>query len=584
MPELINPALREAEFRRCKTDLLYFLENYWKVLTVGKGYGPFELWPYQREDATDFAEVHRYADLMLAGDDIPPDLVRKLRQIRLKARQLGWTTLATGGVFWSAFFHDNHPWLVAAQGQEDASVTLKTQIKRPYEHLPKWMRDRGPQVVRDGAEDFDFDNGSRIRVIPATASAGRGDAMFGVLLDEAAFQDGAADLFAAVDPMCYGPLFMFSTANGMGNFFHETWNDSQLSDSIWEGKFRSCFERPGRTDDWYAGQVLKYRNQPHLLYQEYPRTAEEAFAKSGKTALPVDRIEQSQSFYPPEAVYDMAKVIGMASDEYHVDWPTMFEQARVPQGTADLELHVWRHPEVVRDEHGRLAYVPNYVVAADVAEGLEHGDYSTIAVIDVTTMEVVATAKAHFPLSTFSYAIEAVGYWYHNALVGPERNNHGMVPLIQLQERMYPRMFRMDSLAQIKTGDRSPRYGWHTGNATKPKLVTDMAEWLGDGDLQIHDERFLAEARVFLSNGKGGYGANAPNHDDLIMGVGISLQLALDEGQVEPFYYDPDPGPPTMGEVLQPMMEPTDEGVALSVPIGQGEVQAPAKRTFRLLA
>ena len=577
--KLLNPVLREAEYRRCSRDLIYFLTEYWKVQTVGIGYGKFNLYPYQAEDAQDFQEVHDWARMLIewqAGGPTPDySKARKLRQIRLKARQLGWTTLATGAVFWSAFFHDNTPWLIAAQGQEDASITLKTQIKSPYKHLPVWMRRRGPQVDKDGAEDFSFDNGSRIRVIPSTSSSGRGDAMFGALLDEAAFAEQAAELFAAVDPMCYGPMFVFSTANGMGNFFHETYLDSQQSDSVWEGKFRSWRERPGRDADWYRQQELKYRNKIHLLYQEYPNSDSEAFSKSGRLALPVARLEKVQTFDPPSERFSIAEILAQMQqrgfqswDDYHA----MFESANLPVAKwGELpEIHVWARPDVVRDEHGRLAYTPNYVVGADVAEGLEHGDFNTIVVIDTNTNVVVATVKEHLSLSTFDLLLEALGYWYHTALVGPERNNHGMVPLVALQARHYPRLYRMDFMAQIKTADRSARYGWHTGSATKPKMVADMAEAFGDGLFSIRDERFLTEARTFLTTGKGGYSASTGNHDDLIMGVGIALQLALDVGQSPTIFYDAEPGPPTMGEVLQVQdYDAKPLGVALSGGIGQ---------------
>ena len=583
MPELINPLLIEGEFRRCGRDLLYFLEEYWKVQRIGVGYGKFELYDYQREDAADFEAVHRYADLLLAwnageSEEPPPyELVRKLRQIRLKARQLGWTTLATGAVFWSAFFHGNHPWLIAAQGQEDASITMTQQIKAPYGYLPKWMRDRGPQVIKDGAEDFNFDNGSRIRVIPTTPSAGRGDAMYGALLDEAAFAESAADLFAAVDPMCYGPMFVFSTANGMGNFFHETWEDSELSDSEWEGKFRPWWDRPGRDEEWYETQQRKYRNKPHLLYQEYPSTSVEAFSKSGRLGLPVERIEEMQSFTPPHWRYDAQQIIDEMVDPLPVDsWENLFKRALLEDGeTAEHEFHVWRRPNVVRDEHGRPVYTPNYVVSADVSEGLEDGDFDAVTVVDTNTRDVVGTLKSHLALPTFDSFLEAVGYWYYTALIGVERNNHGMVPLVALQKSHYPRLYRMDSLAQIRTADRTPRYGWHTGPSTKPKLVSEMGKFLGDAVYTIHDERFLYETKHFLSNGKGGYGATEGKHDDLIMSVGIGIQVAEDVGQSPAIFYDPEPGPPTFGEMFANTREVKPRGPSpLAAPIGQ---EAPAK-------
>jgi hypothetical protein len=297
-------------------------------------------------------------------------------------------------------------------------------------------------------------------------------------------------------------------------------------------------------------------------------------------ALPVERMEQCQSIREPLWRYDLGK-IAYADGSRTLE--QTFEDYLVPGGEMrDLELSVWQQPTIARNEHGQMEYVPNYVVGADVSEGLDHGDYSTIAVIDTNTMEVVATAKAHFPLQMFDLALEAVGRWYHLAMIGPERNNHGAVPINQLHLRGYERLYRMDSYAAIKTGDRTIRYGYHTNRATKPKLVSDLGEYLGDGALMIHDERFIHEARTFLSDGKGGYGASGTNHDDMVMGVGVALQLALDVGQSPTIFHDPAPGPPTMGQVLQVVPESEiKRGAGLAGRIGGTAQNAePARKSW----
>lgn len=553
---------REAEWRLCRKDPLYFLEKYWKIETVGVGYGDFKLREYQVEDARAMLDA-------MQGRALP-------RQVRLKARQIGWTTLACGMAMWDVLFHNNHPWIIASVGEDEAKDTLDTRLKIPYSYLPKWMRDRAPALIKETGEEMKFDNQSRILSIPSTSSAGRGKAVYGVLMDEAAFVENADELFAALDPMTYGPLFMFSTANGMGNFFHETWQESLQGDSEWGSAFRPWSAVPERDAEWHKRTQKKYRTRPYLFFQEYPATPEEAFLKSGNTALNMEAIRELD-FEPPLFRYDLALL-----NEDDPDWSRMVDAMLIPEGEErDLELWVWELPSTERDEHNRLVRQPNYVVGVDVAEGLDDGDYSAIAVEDVNAQQIVATMRAHVPVEDLGRYVAWIGYWYYVALVGVERNNMGLVPLQHLQQNGYPRLFRMDTIAQQKRGDRTPRYGYHTNKATKPKMVVDFNKLLRSQVLLLHDDRFLHEAGTFISDGKGGYGASSGNHDDLVMAVLIAHQLALDVGQYPPIWRDPEKGPLTIGDLIRLGLERQEAAEpVLAQPIGQGRFSESSVKSF----
>lgn len=570
------------EFKKCQADLVYFLENYWKVFTVGVGYGKFNLFDYQRETAIDFQAACEYADRRLANPSA--DLTEvSLRELDLKARQLGMTTVRAGSVFWSAYFHGNHPWLMLAQGQDDANKTMSMALKNPMNMLPSWMLDMGPQLLRETGEELEWANGSSIASLPSTSSAGRGRAAFGVILDENGFMAEPGDVYAAVEPMCYGPLYVFSTANGMGNFFHETWLDSQLSDSAWSSRFYPWNARPGRDKDWYDRTKRRYRGREHLFYQEYPSTPEEAFAKSGRTAFDIELVRETQEFPPPSDTYDLQLVRSAVDSGEDLD--TAFESARVLSGDApDFELRVWERPFVERDELGRVYIEPNYVLGVDVAEGLDHGDFSTISVRNANTSTTVATVKAHIPVFDLADYVESLAYWYYTALVGVERNNHGLLPLAQLQERHYPRLYRMESIAQIKSGDRTPRYGWNTTPASKPKMVNDFNRAIALEEVTFYDERLLAEMTTFLTNGKGGYGASYGNHDDLVMAELVAHQMELDVGAYPVIWYDPEPSAPTFADVFG-LAEDNDDayGTALAGAIGQEDRGERVREGFEML-
>jgi hypothetical protein len=185
--------------------------------------------------------------------------------------------------------------------------------------------------------------------------------------------------------------------------------------------------------------------------------------------------------------------------------------------------------------------MPNYVVAVDVAEGLPHGDRSSIVVVNANTMEEAATYRGYWEVEELGELVEWIARGYHEALILVERNNHGMLPLDYLRRHQYPRLYRMASLAAIQINDRTPRFGWITTGGSKPKLVVDLIKAIKDGQFAIHDDRFLQEAQTFISNGKGGYGASPGGWDDHVISHGIAWQGVMEVGQYPITWYDDSP-------------------------------------------
>lgn len=521
--------LRELVWRKCERDRLYFVENFWFILNAETfAWELFKLRDYQHEDGLWIVEAMRG---------------KRLRKLVLKARQIGWTTLATALTFHDAFFNQNHPWLIASQTEDDAKDTLRDRIKTPYGMLPLWMRERGPQVTDQNLERMSFDNGSWILSIPATSRAGRSKVVYGVLLDEFAFTGTEAEgLLGALDPLCYGPMVVFSTAFGMGNPFHTLWVESQKHDSEWDARFRPWNVVPNRSKEWYEREKRKYRGRLWQFYQEYPSNPEEAFAKTGRTALPVDLLRAEQEWTAPKWRVDLQLV--------DLEQPSFSKDALIDdEEEHDHELWIWERPTVERDEQGRAIREPNYVIACDVAEGLEHGDRTSITVMDANNWHTVATYLGFWPVEDLADLLFWLGELYHWALIGPERNNHGLVPIDRLRRLQYPRLYRMDFIGQIVSSDRTPRYGWHTNRATKPKMVNDFVKGLREGVLVLHDGRFLAESTTFISDGKGSYGASAGNHDDHVMSQLIAWQLCLDVGSYPTVFFDDSPFRLTFGHI-----------------------------------
>ncbi len=499
----------------CRVSKDFFFENYYYIPVVGKGAQLFKLRDYQRRIAAEIDESR-----LIIG---------------LKARQIGWTTIGVANALHDCLFNPEHPWLFVSRTEGAAQKMLEKAVYAYY-RLPAWMRGMLPKLESQTQSAIVFANGSRIESVPATGSTGRGDAVYGALLDECAFMEYAEDIWGAVEPLVYGPAMLFSTANGMGNFFHEIWLDSQHDESVWKGIFYPWDVVDTRDQDWYDHARASFRGREWLFFQEYPSNPEEAFAKSGRVAFAADIVDYCYQPIDPVAKYKW----NIGSE------PTLIDKDEA----ADIEVMIWKDPTVIRDEEGRPRWKPSYVVGADVAEGLDHGDFSYVTVFDANTGEQMASCKSAMPVSYLDGLILWLGEYYWTALVAVERNNAGILPIDRLyRDHWYPRLYRMDTFARFRTSDRTPQYGWRTDRATKPKMVNDFVFALSEGAVLLHDPEFVIEAQTFVSDGKGSYSATSNNHDDVIMGTLVAYQGVLDTPQYDNFWEDTNVLPPTHDEM-----------------------------------
>lgn len=518
-------AAQELLWRRATAEtadgFLTFFQHLWYVQVPRKGPQHPQARPFQR----------RVVEMLMEPSDHP------LLLAVLKARQIGFTTVMMAFAVWWSLTHSDSPWLLASRNEDAAKKNL-TRAAYGYRRLPVWFKARCPDVITDSTERLSWANESRIDSIPASAGSGRSDSVYGVLFDEAAHMDNPSELFASLDPLCYGPFIVFSSANGMGNWFHQIWQEGGLDDSAWRTLFCPWTEVDTRDQDWYTRTARKYRGQMWLFYQEYPSNEVEAFARSGRVAYGIDVLEPLNLRPPTWRV---------AWDGVNLDT----EHPLLPGAEADLELWVWEWPTILRGPDGRVSQPPNYTVFCDTAEGLERGDQTAIAVWNANTQALVATCLTRWPIEDLDDVLAAVGHWYHGALLIVERNNQGLVPIVGLQKKhRYPRMYRMPELGAIPVGDRTPRYGWITSRQSKPKMVHDFLKALREAAVDVPDRRWVMQANTFVADGKGGYAASENNHDDLMIAVIGGWQGVLDVGRYPVVWADATPQPPTWGDVL----------------------------------
>jgi hypothetical protein len=175
-------------------------------------------------------------------------------------------------------------------------------------------------------------------------------------------------------------------------------------------------------------------------------------------------------------------------------------------------LTVWREP-VARQA---------YCMGVDTAEGLAHGDYSCVQVLDVRSGEQVAVWHGHIPPDTLAHEVFRLALWYNDALTCVESNNHGLTTITQLRHLGHPNLFRKRTLNTSVTRV-SQEFGWKTTRTSKPLLIDDLGMALRSGELKIHDRYTVAELRTYVRNERGTMSGSP--HDDRVMALALANEM-----------------------------------------------------------
>lgn len=181
------------------------------------------------------------------------------------------------------------------------------------------------------------------------------------------------------------------------------------------------------------------------------------------------------------------------------------------------ELRVWFEPE-----DGK-----KYAIGADVAEGLEKGDYSCADVIDIATGQQVAQWHGHIAPDLFGHVIYALGIWYNKALVGVECNNHGLTTNVVLRDANYPNLYVQKAIDDGYSGDREQtRIGWMTTSKSKPYIIDQLSKDLREGTHGICCKETVQECQTYIVQPNGSYGAQDNCFDDRVMSYAIAKEMA----------------------------------------------------------
>jgi hypothetical protein len=440
--------------------------------------------------------------------------------------------------FWLTFFYPDRQVILISKTERESAKLLQ-KAKYGYRMLPEWMKMRGPLRTENTQSKMTWAHESGIESLPSASEPARGESVYLIVVDEIGFLPNSEEAYAAIEPVADagGRIIMLGTANGEGNLLHWLWTGAENGTNRYAHIFFP-WSAGDRDLAWY--EAKRQELPPWQLAQEYPSNPEEAFLRSGNPVFDVDALRAIVPIEPRAKGYLWTNADG--------------DREFVNNGGS---LKVWQFP--ARDAV--------YVIGADVAEGLEHGDYSCAFVLNASTRETVAIYHARVDSDLFGTDIIAeLGQWYNEALVGVESNNHGLTTLKALQNVHYRNIFRQHRHLQ-RFEPKTELLGWRTTISSKALAIDELNKEIRDGGITVPDAETIAELKTFVREGNGKM--HGSPYDDRVMAFAIACQMLKYAWLVE---YRPnvEPGPGTMGWLEKRMYR--SEG-RKRVPIGAHQLR-----------
>lgn len=248
------------EYVRCRDDIIYFAENYMKIVNLDEGFVTIKLYDYQK------------------------DLIRLVSDNRwslsLQSRQSAKTTTATIVLLHYILFNEFKTVGILAN-KKDTAVEVLSRIQLAYEALPQWLQ-HGVKTWNKGS--FELENGCKVIAAATSSSAIRGKSINFLYIDEVAFIENWETFFTSTFPTISSgkttKIFLTSTPNGL-NHWHSLCKNAKEGKNGYKFFEVGWQQVPGRDAKWKE-ETLAGMNYD---YQKFSQEYENEFLGSSGTLI-----------------------------------------------------------------------------------------------------------------------------------------------------------------------------------------------------------------------------------------------------------------------------------------------------------
>jgi hypothetical protein len=259
------------ELYKCSTDIVYFVSNYCKIITLDKGLQLFNPFEYQIRMLDTF-DKNRFI-------------------INLLPRQMGKSTVVAAYLLHYAMFNAEKTIGILAN-KAATSREILSRIQRMYEHLPMWMQ-LGVKEWNKGS--MILANDSRILAAATSSDSIRGLSLNIIYLDEFAHVNQQVEFWESTYPVISSgdesKVIITSTPNGM-DLFYKIYSDAEEGNNNFVPIKVHWSEHPKRDEKWKE-ETLK-----NIGYEQFRQEFLVEFIGSSGTLINGDTLQKLVSRNP----------------------------------------------------------------------------------------------------------------------------------------------------------------------------------------------------------------------------------------------------------------------------------------------
>ena len=278
-----------------------------------------------------------------------------------------------------------------------------------------------------------------------------------------------------------------------GVHYEPSWEEIEL-----QAKFNLTIEQLY----WRSLKIKELNGDDEFFRQEYPATAREAFITSGRQVFPQSWISKQRTGNGRRCLFGTDKILDV-----------------------EMSLDCWTVWFLPRENH-------QYSLGIDTMEGRllntddprSKQDYHGLVIYDRTDNKVVAQYQGRCLQHDLAEQALMAAVLYNDAWVGIEIPN-GKTVLDYFIDRGYPHLYRRETHDLQDSTIETDDYGWRTTTVTRPWLVDGLLGVIRDGGFECYSKDILGEMQTFTRDKTGKPIHLSGEHDDLLFGLMIAIQV-----------------------------------------------------------
>ena len=398
----------------------------------------------------------------------------------IKARQVTATTGAKMVLHHLAYVSQHASMHAIVSMRADSATALLDDHRRWMHHPPTLLqRPHSP-----GRTQITFtDTGASLQAFTSRSTTGlRSFQPAAALISEAAYAPDLSEVIAQADAAVgEGLLIIESTSRNPGDHFSSILLGAP--ENGWHVLTLWWWEHPAYTDaDSYIPEDF------------------EASLEEGELEL-----REAYNLTLGQLHWRRRKVLSIGPFKFLREYPASLDDCFMTREGGYLEDQLLRGIYIVEhlaigQHSGKEIEAPHphdrYVVGVDISGGVG-GDYSTLCVVSVATMQPVFTMRSNTSTpATWAHDVIRVASRYNNALVLAESNNHGHAFLLEMANCRYRNLWCHPSTSKAWTTTlQSKLDAFDTLREALPIIkIMDRATWLELRSLTIPAGKLTPEA------------------------------------------------------------------------------------------